>query len=173
MRNPEQMAGQLREAAGQQSLPVDVAEIARQRGASVVYETMGPDLSGLLYRDGGTVVIGVNSLHATNRQRFTIAHELGHLVLHQGRPVVLDHVVRLNFRDPRSGMATDAEEIQANRFAAELLMPAERVRAEARRGRDAATQIDEGFIKDLADGFEVSVEAMKNRLTNLGLLSQV
>jgi Zn-dependent peptidase ImmA (M78 family) len=167
------MAGQVREAAGQRSLPIDVEKIARLRGARVVYEQMDPELSGLLYRDGETVVIGVNSVHHENRQRFTIAHELGHLVLHQGRPVVLDHVVRLNFRDPRSGMATDTEEIQANRFAAELLMPADLVRVEARSAREAGSPIDDYFEQALAQGFGVSPEAMKNRLTNLGFRSQM
>jgi len=173
VRNPEQMAGQVREEAGQRSLPIDVEEIARLRGARVVYEQMDPELSGLLYRDGETVVIGVNSAHHENRQRFTIAHELGHLVLHQGRPVVLDHVVRLNFRDPLSGTATDTEEIQANRFAAELLMPADLVRVEAGRAREARNPLDDHFEQALAQGFGVSAEAMKNRLTNLGFRSQM
>ena len=41
---------------------------------------------GMLVRDEGkgTVMIGVNSLHHLHRQRFTIAHECGHLVLHEG-----------------------------------------------------------------------------------------
>ena len=173
MRKSEQLAGQVREEAGQISLPIKVEEIARLRGARVVYEPMARELSGLLYRDGDTVVIGVNSIHPPNRQRFTIAHEIGHLVLHQGRPVVLDHVVRLNFRDPRSGTATDTEEIEANQFAAELLMPGEMVRAEVHRAQEAGGRLDQRLLRDLAEGFGVSVEAIGNRLTNLGVLSQM
>src|SRR6185437_5381714 len=82
------------------------------------------DISGLLYRVAGTVpVIGVNSTNPKVRQRFTIGHELGHLTLHQGQHLILERLVRLNFRDATSSTASDQEEIEANQFAAELLMP--------------------------------------------------
>ena len=68
---------------------------------------------------------GVNSLHAPVRQRFTIAHELGHAVLHAREGIHLDQAFRLRFRDQTSAMAIDPEEIDANSFAAELLMPAD------------------------------------------------
>ena len=155
------------------TLPIDIERIAGRLGAEVVYEPMSRELSGLLYRDGDRTVIGVNSMHASNRQRFTIAHEVGHLVLHQGRPVVLDHVVRMNFRDPKSGTATDAEEIAANAFAAELLMPRDLLIAEVERARAHGDALDPSFVRALADGFEVSGEAMGNRLANLGLISQL
>lgn len=71
--------------------------------------------------------MGINSQQAKTRQRFTIAHELCHYVLHPGVPMILDKVLRVNFRDERSGLATDAQEIATKQFAAELLMPAERV----------------------------------------------
>jgi Zn-dependent peptidase ImmA (M78 family) len=170
---PEAAALEVRTEAGALALPIDVEAIARRRGARVVYEPMARDLSGLLYRDGDTVVIGVNSIHAPVRQRFTIAHEVGHLVLHDGRPVVLDHVVRVNFRDPQSGTATNREEIDANRFAAELLMPRDLVLDEVRRSQDAGAPMGDQFVRDLAEGFGVSAAALTNRLMNLGLLSQL
>ena len=77
-------------------------------------------------------MIGVNDLHAPRRQRFTIAHEVGHLEMHKGRPLVLDHV-RMNMRDATSSTATDVEEIEANQFAAAILMPSDLVIREARR----------------------------------------
>ena len=62
------------------------------------------------------------------RQRFTIAHELGHRALHPGRELILDVPVRVNLRDKTSSMASDIEEIEANAFAATLLMPEQMIR---------------------------------------------
>jgi Zn-dependent peptidase ImmA (M78 family) len=154
-------------------LPVDVEAVAAHLGAQIVLEHLDRSVSGMLYRDDDHVVIGVNSAHAERRRRFTVAHELGHLVLHKGRPLVVDHV-RVNFRDATSSTATDMEEIQANAFAAELLMPRGQVIAMARQaGKVDAPGTDAAVVRDLADGFEVSEQAMDYRLINLGLRRQV
>ena len=64
---------------------------------------------------------GLNSAHHIHHQRFMIAHEIGHFVLHEGKMYVDTPTVR--FRDSVSGLAIDNEEIESNGFAAELLMP--------------------------------------------------
>ena len=151
---------------------VDIAAIARHLRAQVVEEKLDRSVSGMLYRDGEQVVIGVNSAHADRRRRFTIAHEIGHLVLHKGRPLVLDHV-RVNFRDANSSTASDLEEIQANAFAAEVLMPREQVIAGAKKLLEDRTITEAAIIEYLAQGFDVSDQAMEYRLINLGLRRQV
>ena len=93
--------------------PVSAEQIARDLGAQITYETFDGDISGMLLRDQGTLVIGVNSRHAPTRQRFTVAHEVGHILIHEGRPVFIDRFVRVNFRDGES----NAEEVEANAFA--------------------------------------------------------
>jgi len=100
-------------------------QLARDAGAVISYQPFeAEDISGLLYRVAGSApVIGVNSNNSKVRQRFTIGHELGHLTLHPGHDLILERLVRLNFRDATSSTASDEEEIEANRFAAELLMP--------------------------------------------------
>ena len=173
MTRAESEAARLLEETGQgPDLPVDVDRIAAHLGAQVVEERLDRALSGLLYRDGDQVVIGVNSSHAERRRRFTIAHEIGHLVLHRGRPLVLEHV-RVNFRNATSSTATDVEEIQANAFAAALLMPSAHVIASAKSALEDPSANDSSLVRDLADGFEVSEQAMEYRLINLGLKRQV
>ncbi len=173
MAKPEAEATRLLAETNQgQDLPVDIGRVAQHLGAQVVEERLDRDLSGLLYRDGEHVIIGVNSSHAERRRRFTVAHEIGHLVLHEGRPLVLDHV-RVNFRNAASSTATNHEEIQANAFAAELLMPAPQVIASARAALEEGRASDAAFVRDLADGFGVSEQAMEYRLINLGLKRQV
>ena len=114
--------------------PVPVDKIAGYLGAAIFYEPFDgqDDLSGMLFREGEKKIIGINSSHHSNRQRFSIAHEIGHLVLHN-RDLFVDKVVKINFRDSKSSQAIDKEEIAANAFAAELLMPKDFIIAEIKK----------------------------------------
>ena len=146
------------------SPPIPVTDIAESLGASVRYSPFEGELAGMLIRDDGQKVIGVNSLHHPNRQRFTIAHEIGHLILHKGEAYI-DRSFRINRRDAVSSQASDREEIEANRFAAELLMPYEMIKADL-----AEYEIDienEADIQELAERYKVSAQAMTHRITNI------
>lgn len=171
MPRAEAAAIQLREQTGTAGEAfVDLTAIASTLRAEIVYEGMGNDVSGMLVRERDRIVIGVNADHSENRQRFTVAHELGHLVLHRGRPLVVD-AARINLRDRTSSLATDLEEIEANSFAAELLMPRAMVLRDFRKIADADGAASLQSVKrDLAVGYGVSDLAMEYRLANLGLL---
>jgi len=154
-------------------IPVPVELLARSAGTVVTYEPFEADVSGLLYQEEGhPAVIGVNSATSTNRQRFTIAHELGHLLCgHDAQTLILDRTVRVNWRDKTSSAATDTQEIEANGFAAALLMPVGHVRDRLDglvRGRRLD---DDAVVGRLARTFAVSRQAMEYRLANLGLLN--
>lgn len=149
-------------------LPVDVEDIAIVLGADLQYEPYDGDVSGMLYRyDGGASVIGVNSRHALTRQRFTVSHEIAHLVMHTGQPMFVDKFVRVNRRDG----ASNREEAEANAFAAELLMPRHLIEREVDRAltRHPAITAQE-LAAQLAKLFKVSAEAMSYRLQNLGVV---
>lgn len=148
-------------------LPVPVAEIARERGVDLRFEALEGDLSGALYRgEDGRTVLGVNNWHVDVRQRFTIAHELGHLEMHSATFYVDGFLAR----DSQSSLAIKAEEIEANAFAAELLMPRHRVLEELRgfMGGEATPTMTR-VVSELAFRFQVSDQAMQFRLVNLGL----
>lgn len=148
--------------------PIDPVLIAERLDVLVVPQEMPDDVSGMLLRRGDEQVIGVNHSHHENRQRFTVAHELGHLRLHRGRPLILDTDTRVNFRDTVSSMATDREEMEANRFAAALLAPEPMVR---RAAREAEFRTAQQLVHLLAGRFEMSEMAMSYRLINLGILA--
>jgi Zn-dependent peptidase ImmA (M78 family) len=150
--------------------PVPVERIARAEGAQVAFEPFEGELSGMLYRDPkGMNVVVVNSLNAKTRQRFTVAHEIAHLLLHDA-PLQVDRPISVRFRDGRSGLAVDHDEIAANRFAAALLMPREWVVADADRLLSRhPTLSDEAVVEELAERYAVSRQAMEFRLANLGL----
>lgn len=154
--------------AGTTAPPVPVERLARMLGAAVRYEPFEGELSGLLYREDGHAVIGVNALHAKARQRFTIAHELGHLLLHERDDLHIDRHFRIRRRDEVSAQGTDDAEMAANAFAAALLMPADLLAADlAGRALDLE---DDAAIRHLATRYRVSQQALTLRLTNLGFL---
>lgn len=150
--------------------PVPVEQLALFRGADVHYEPFPGELSGMVHRQpNGRAVIGVNAVHSPTRQRFTIAHELGHLVLHKDEQFHVDENSPIGFRSPLSSQAVDSAEIEANQFAAELLMPVSLLNAEiAKIPSNIST---EEAIAMLAEAFGVSEQAMTFRLSGLGILS--
>lgn len=138
-------------------IPVDIEMIANRMGAEINYQPVlagGEDISGRFDIVNGQAICSVRDTDTPQRQRFTLAHELGHFALGHGG----------GFRDNLASFKLnhyDQREVDANTFAAEVLMPE----------RLVDFVIQEKHITDfqqLADLFDVSLPAMKYRLKNLG-----
>lgn len=142
--------------------PVAVDKIAQMLGLDVRFSPGDDDVSGALIRKGKELIIGVNSSHHPNRQRFTIAHEIGHFMLHKALQIHVDEDFCIN----RDG-SNNRDEIEANRFASELLIPVEFIEADILR----FPIIDDTVVSILANSYKVSIQAMKIRLTNLGYVA--
>jgi Zn-dependent peptidase ImmA (M78 family) len=150
--------------------PVPVEVIAHALDLKICLEPFEGDISGCTIRKADKAVIGVNSLHHPNRQRFTIAHEIGHFLLHKGEEIIVDRNFRVSFRDGDSGKAEKPEEIEANYFAAELLMPADFLIGDL---QDKLIDIeDDALVKEVAERYRVSPQALNYRLLNLKYLTQ-
>jgi len=153
-------------------LPVDIEAIAGEY-ATVAKRPLDRDVSAVLAPlEGGKWLILVNEEHVEVRQRFSIAHELGHLLLHAYTAPHADRAFR--FRDARSSEGSALEEIQANRFAAELLMPADQVLSALRTQQlDHAPETPEedrtlqDVATNLAGRLKVSTQAMTIRISTL------
>lgn len=137
--------------------PVPVAAIAKDLGIGLYCGNgWSKEISGLIRKDperGGPsgYAIITNAAHPVTRRRFTIAHEIGHFVLHTeslGAGVTDDGLYRSHLGGPM--------EVQANRFAGWLLMPRRLILEEVNRGTDS--------VADLARIFDVSKSAMAVRL---------
>ena len=150
-----------------QTPPVPVKKLARGSGARIVHVPGVDDgIDGFLYRNSREAVIGVNRDQARVRQRFTIAHELGHLLLHEHDQVHVDRGFRVRLRNGASGEGTARDEMEANRFAAELLMPISFLRIDLEeRVFDLA---DDSQLRALARRYGVSMQALAIRLNGLG-----
>jgi Zn-dependent peptidase ImmA (M78 family) len=123
----------------------------------------------MLHQEKGRITIGVNSNQTSRRQRFTIAHEIGHLRMHN-ETMIIDKVVRVDYRNEASSQAIDNKEIEANSFAAELLMPRRLIIEEVTKWAASHSIVDiEELADDLSEIFFVSSAAMNYRLTNLGI----
>lgn len=149
-----QLIAQLR-ANGLVTTPVDIKEIAEFLGLEVSYELMEKDISGYLEFKNGSWVVGVNAQQHSSRQRFTIAHEIAHYVLHRNPN---EKVVDFTFA--RRNEEQHPRERQADEFAAQLLMPEDSVRDAIAQGQTS--------LEQLAQEFEVSGLAMRYRVQSLG-----
>jgi hypothetical protein len=135
-----------------QSIPVPVDRVARALGAQIRFSPLDEELSGLICIKDGVPIIGVNTLHHPNRQRFTVAHEIAHLQLHRDHITSAVHVDKrfaepVLRRDSSSATGTEWLEIEANHFASALLMPK--------------------HLEELAKKFQVSKATLQYRIRNL------
>lgn len=108
----------------QNDIPVRLSEVARRLGLTVRSSTLPAGISGEIRPARGSFEIKVNRHDSKGRQRFTVAHELAHYLLHRdqiGQGVTDDALYRSSL--------SDAREAEANRLAAEILMPLPAVRA--------------------------------------------
>ncbi len=145
---PRASAGDLLRHFSINDTPVPVERIVREMGIAIeIVETS--EFAGSSDTNGNQATIRVNAADVRVRQRFTVAHELGHVLLHP---------LGQNFRDPDFLPSTHFE-VEANGFAADLLMPEWMVRS-------AFNAIGPGSLR-LAAMFDVSVASIEYRLRQL------
>ena len=151
--------------------PVDIVKIVRAHNIAIRYEPAEQQLSGFLLRtyQPHKAVIGINQDHTANRQRFTIAHELGHYLLHNSETLHVDRKLQVKRRDGTSSKGMDVEEIESNLFAAELLMPPHFIKQDLSNIREIDL-FDDEIIRNLAKRYRVSIQAFTIRLSYLNYI---
>lgn len=167
----EQRAEKALRDSGAYRIPVPVDLVANHLSLTIEASLLHEKVSGLLVVENKRGAICYNSTHVAVRQRFTVAHEIGHYLLHipksmQSR-LFIDRYVAYR-RDDEDGDTNDHEEVEANAFAAALLMPSSLVREDIKR-QDLDLD-DEDDLCTLAKRFNVSGSSMSFRLAKIGLL---
>jgi Zn-dependent peptidase ImmA (M78 family) len=164
---PEQVLA----TCGITSRPVDLDRILRHYRILKVDLPANDDVFGAIIRQQGHTLIAVNPNQHPNRQRFTIAHELGHYFRHGydsgSDSEHVDGDLRFHWRNDKSSEGVDWNEIESNRFAAALLMPEKFLKADLAK----YFALNRENIQHLASLYQVSRLAMQFRLTNLGVLA--
>ena len=143
--------------AGAASIGCLLTVVERDLGLPVVIAVLPEGIAGCCWRDEDRVVLWVNGTQAAVRQRFTLAHELGHVRCAHDAETPVETFETLG------GKSTDSREVQANAFAAELLAPGEAV---------TASVVSEPSLDDvvlIAARFGISTIAALYRLNSLGL----
>lgn len=143
--------------------PVRLIDIANHLGYQVFYFEKGEGTEGV----SGAVnhkkkIIFLNEDESNKRKMFTLAHEIGHIMLHGTKEDVVDY--RSTIHSPNS-----RKEKEANVFAADLLMPEREFRQKWYDFFDEATGID-GVTQQLSDYFIASTTAVAIRAKQLGLI---
>lgn len=142
--------------------PVDPITIARRLGVRVMDMQMPPGVSGALVKEPEKdPYIILDKDDHNNRKRFSCAHELGHYISRIESNNIDIEYSYVDLRSDLSSCGIDEEEIFANRFAANLLMPGILVKKFHKKGNSHF---------EMAIFFGVSTEALKYRLKALGLL---
>ncbi len=155
-------------------IPTPLDKIADYFGIYIQEDDFGDNISGILLREDNKSIIGVNSTDPPNRKRFTIAHEFGHYMMHQGNAVHIDRTFKVNFRDKSSSLANNIEEIEANAFAAALLMPEKKIKQVVNQKLIQGIDIEDSEeLQNIADMFQVSKQALLIRLFKLGLVEEL
>lgn len=155
---------------GISSAPVNVKEIAENMGINVHEMELEDDLSGMALKKEGQYLIIINKAHSIKRKRFTLAHEIGHIHLHADQLEAGVHVDKSNQvlrRDISSSAGIDRMEIEANSFAAALLMPESLLPLNQISSQSLDDILDSGLLEKLAKKFKVSNSAMHWRLFGL------
>lgn len=133
--------------------PIDPERIAFQLDIIVTRLPLENGISGMLKAEPDFTEIFVNSADTPARQRFTIAHELGHYIERTSRGSF-----DFNFIDYRDNRNYDLHEFYADEFAGALLMPAREIRALVDAGEP---------LPIIAAHFGVSVPAAAQRVKRL------
>jgi len=159
----ESLAEKILDDNGVKNSPVLVEELAEKLNIQIK-KASSEDFSGLLLRKEGVSLIGINSKEPITRQRFSIAHELGHYCVHHNKDVFVDY---LEYRNNKKESGSKIKETEANMFAAALLMPRKWLE------RDFENIVKNTFEKEhlklLAEKYGVSEDAMNFRIINLRL----
>lgn len=149
---------------GKIQLPVDVWDIAKKLKIKALKGKFKDEenVSGVLYKKEGdsSFTAVINSEEIEERQRFTLAHEIGHYI-HKYQDLPSEQEVgKVEYCNELSSRGIDPEENWANRFAAALLMPVDEINKEWASGK---------LYEEIAQDFNVSRAALGNRLDELGL----
>ena len=135
---------------------IDLEAIAWTSGAAVKYRPLD-QCEAMIVGTGRRAIITVNSNAIATRQRFSLAHEIGHWHLHRGRILVCG---ASDIENPAHG-ALDPEN-QADQFASDLILPNYMLRPRMMK----MTRLSLSSAREIAEAFKTSLTATLLKLAD-------
>lgn len=141
-------------------IPIDIMEVAKMMGLNIFQSDFSDEsISGLIIPKDKEIHVAKKDNY--ERKRFSIAHEIGHYVLHYNFGKDIENKEHVSYRNSDSSLGFSIKEIEANHFAAALLMPEDELKKIWKEEKD---------LENVARIMEVSIMALSIRLDYLGLL---
>lgn len=148
-------------------LPVKIEEAVERLGGTLEFAPLDSKIEALVQKNGERFKIIVRDTNPPKRNRFSVAHELGHLFLHMG--YLLDPDKWTNAQEYTDSVyfryGHGVEEDEANEFAAAFLMP----ESEFKNAVQTAAENGECSLEDIAKFFDASTAAVSRRGRILGV----
>lgn len=142
--------------------PVDVNKILANLGINLLPYAFPEKVSAVLLKENNMLVVGVNNTHHPNRQRFSIAHEIGHYLLGHYKDVFVDMSEISEGRfDAFDTEHNKVQEQEANYFAGELLMPSVMLKKDFIKLRN---------VEEIAKLYKVSKDSLWIKMLKLKLV---
>lgn len=144
--------------------PINLSKLAKKLNLSIYGKSLNKDISGAILKTiDGNYIIYVNTDEPFRRQRFTVAHEIAHFILHKDE---IDKQLKGNLTELKNGIMyrsklSNIYETQANQLASEILIPIGKL-------KDYIINKKINNINELSDIFKVSKHAMQIRLRQGG-----
>ncbi len=140
-----------------------VTACARVFSVDVAVAELPPGVDGFTWQTDGFRLVLLSPTDVWTRQRFTLAHELGHIMAKDAQEPVIEGRIR-------PGRDRALTEMRANAFASSLLMPEPRMRDRVRQEVDGGNGLSQESFAQLVVDFKVSPSALAVRLRQLHLI---
>ncbi|MEB3245549.1 MAG: ImmA/IrrE family metallo-endopeptidase [Vampirovibrionales bacterium] len=142
---------------------VDFNRLCQKLNVSVfMADFVDQDINGMVKRQANdSFEVYLKKTHSKNRKRFTLAHELGHIISYRADSFSKEKLSLEGYLERRTQSKRDIAEIEANEIAACILMPEEFLES-------LISKLKNPTLKELSEEFGVSSAAMSVRLNKLG-----
>ena len=142
---------------------VEIVDIAHALDISITYSDLQNSEGRIVHGTTKSMVVLNKNCKYSTRSNFTIAHEIGHFILHKDEPIIHDDKVSgMSWFNPKYSSKIAKQEYEANCFASELLLPESIFRNEV-EGKAFSPDI----IRYLSGNYKISRSAVIFKFTEL------
>lgn len=163
--NPRDLAVSILEGFGIDSPnKIEIEDIVYALDIPIQFKPLTKSEGRIIHGKNKSIITIKDNIGFETRRRFTIAHELGHYLMHKNNSIQhLDNISSLSWFNNRSNPGIFLQEFEANTFASELLLPTKTFQ-EAINSKPFSPEL----VRNISDEFNVSRSSVIHRFTDTG-----